>query len=109
MIKRPGDHPSHDSEVLYETRFINFVPERAHARCGVLPAACYRPGYFSAEFGQLDAVKFAAPERARVVRYGDASCELNGLDAVLAPELDVKHSSGQQFHHHNGWSAGDPA
>jgi hypothetical protein len=95
VIKRPGDHSSHDSEVLYETRFINFVPERAHARCGLLPAACHRPGHVSAEFGQFDAVELTATERGRLfIRYGDASCELNGLDAVLAPELDVRHAPG---------------
>ena len=110
VIKRPGDHSSHDSEVLYETRFINFVPERAHARCGLLPAACHRPGHVSAEFGQFDAVELTATQRARlVVRYGHAPCELNGLDAVRAPGLDVRRAPGQQLNHHDGWSARDAA
>jgi len=102
MIKRPGNHSSHDSEVLYETRFINFVPERAHARCGLLPAARHRPGHVSAEFGQLDAVELTPTERAKLaLRYVDASGEFNGLDAVLAPELAARQQ-------HAG-SAGDAA
>lgn len=97
MIKRPGDHSSHDSEVLYETRFIDFVPERAHACCGLLPAASHGSQHVGAEFRQLDAIELTPTERASLaVRCVDAAGELNGLDAGLAPEFDFQLAARQQ-------------
>jgi hypothetical protein len=92
MIKRPGYYSSHDSEVPYETRFVNFVPERSRARGGLLPAACGRLRHGSSELGQLDAIEFNAEHVKHAVGYIDASGEHVGFEFdadTFKPELEL--------------------